>query len=116
MEDDSIGRVNGTALEKSKKSVANGIFQQVVFKVKLQQKEAIAVALWADSNLPDRITIVVVVKVAIISTMVNQNLRFILDFCSGKGPKCESGAAASEPVKARSLEVVQAQNNIVMLS
>ena len=111
MEDDSIGRVNGTALEKSKKSVANGIL-----KVKLQQKEAIAVALWADSNLPDRITIVVVDKVAIISTMVNQNLRFILDFCSGKGPKCESGAAASEPVKARSLEVVQAQNNIVMLS
>ena len=62
------------------------------------------------------VTIGVVVKMAIISTIVNQNLRFTFNFCVLQNVRCESDADASEPVKARSLEVVQAQNNIVMLS
>ena len=49
---------------------------------------------------------------SIINAIVHQNRRFRLDYCFIKSPRCESNALSSQPVEARSLEVVHAQNNM----
>ena len=91
------------------------MFQIVVLKVKQQQREATAVALWADSNLPDRDGHKA--QRGHVAYGIHRGsycggsqggyhqcnskpeFEVHIRLLCGKGPKCESDAATSEPVR-----------------